>query len=102
MPKKLKRTQTRRLLKPVGSGIPTSWLDPLLTGPDAVIGMPPYTCRDIERLLSAIRKRMFPNARGEWRRGKGVEVQTETLDRRPLHRAGWVILTFYCSLQPFR
>ena len=37
--------------------IPTTWLDPLLTGPKAVIGMPPYGCPDIERLLNAIRER---------------------------------------------
>jgi hypothetical protein len=34
--------------------VPTSWLDPLLTGPRAVIGKPPYNCPDIERLLSAV------------------------------------------------
>jgi hypothetical protein len=34
--------------------VPTSWLDPLLTGPRAVIGKPPYNCADIERLLSAV------------------------------------------------
>jgi hypothetical protein len=38
--------------------VPTTWLDPLLTGPDAVIGKPPYGCPDIERLLSAIRSRV--------------------------------------------
>lgn len=37
--------------------IPTTWLDPLLTGPKAVIGEPPYDCRDIENLLQAIRAR---------------------------------------------
>lgn len=38
--------------------IPDSWLDPLLTGPSAVIGKPPYTCKDIERLLWALRERL--------------------------------------------
>lgn len=44
--------------------IPTNWLDPLLTGPDAVIGNPPYNCRDIERLLRAIhlRARMWDDS----------------------------------------
>lgn len=42
---------------PAGLVIPTSWLDPMLTGPESVIGMPPYDCLDIERLLNAIRKR---------------------------------------------
>jgi hypothetical protein len=37
--------------------IPMTWLDPLLTGPDAVIGKPPYGCPDIERLLNALRQR---------------------------------------------
>ena len=37
--------------------IPTNWLDPLLTGPDAVIGKPPYNCKDIERLLNALQLR---------------------------------------------
>src|SRR6266478_2376626 len=29
-----------------------------------------------------------PNTRGEWRRGKDAGMRTETLDRRPLQRAG--------------
>ncbi len=40
------------------AAIPTSWLDPLLTGKEAVIGQPPYNCQDIEQLLWAIKKRM--------------------------------------------
>lgn len=35
--------------------VPTNWLDPLLTGPEAVIGQPPYHCADIEALLRAIK-----------------------------------------------
>lgn len=38
--------------------IPTSWLDPMLSGPAAVIGLPPYDCEDIERLLEAVRARV--------------------------------------------
>lgn len=38
----------------VKTEIPTSWLDSVLTGPQAVIGKPPYNCVDIERLLRAI------------------------------------------------
>ena len=38
--------------------VPTNWLDPLLTGPKAVIGNPPYSCRDIERLLNAVKERL--------------------------------------------
>ncbi len=42
----------------LSSLVPTNWLDPLLTGPDAVIGKPPYGCPDIERLLRAVRDRI--------------------------------------------
>lgn len=39
--------------------IPTNWLDPLLTGPNAVInGGHEYGGSDIERLLSALRERI--------------------------------------------
>lgn len=42
--------------------IPNSWLDPLLSGPDAVLnGAGPYTGTDIENLLRAIRKRCSVN-----------------------------------------
>ena len=44
----------RRIL----NAIPGSWFDPLLTGPDAVIGNPPYSCKDIENLLLAIRRKI--------------------------------------------
>ena len=39
--------------------IPQNWLDPLLTGKEAVIGDYPYHGTDIERLLSAIQSRML-------------------------------------------
>ena len=40
--------------------IPDTWLDPLLTGPDAVLPMGgTYDGKDIERLLSAIRARFL-------------------------------------------
>lgn len=52
--------------------IPANWLDPLLTGPNAVIGHPPYNCHDVERLFNALRARMSvrfeaspPNGRGD-------------------------------------
>lgn len=38
--------------------VPTTWLDPMLTGPNAVIVRYPYTGDDIERLLAAIRDRI--------------------------------------------
>lgn len=38
--------------------IPTTWLDPLLSGPNAVLqGSGPWGCPDIERLLKAIKER---------------------------------------------
>lgn len=43
--------------------VPTTWLDPLLTGPSAVIGKPPYNCQDIERLLGAVAERIRAQAR---------------------------------------
>lgn len=45
--------------------VPTSWLDGLLTGPNAVIGSPPYGCQDIERLLRAIKAAIRSAAEGE-------------------------------------
>ena len=38
--------------------IPVTWLDPLLTGENAVMGDPPYSCDDIERLLIEIKSRI--------------------------------------------
>jgi hypothetical protein len=39
--------------------VPTSWLDPLLTGDQSVLkGNGPWGCPDIERLLNAIRERI--------------------------------------------
>jgi hypothetical protein len=38
--------------------IPTTWLDPLLTGPGAVLDGYTYTPKDIERLLLALKERM--------------------------------------------
>lgn len=35
--------------------IPTSWLDPMLSGPKSVMVPPPWGCQDIERLLHHIR-----------------------------------------------
>jgi hypothetical protein len=44
--------------------VPTNWLDPMLTGPDKVIGDgglmhgDRYTSRDIESVLREVRKRL--------------------------------------------
>jgi hypothetical protein len=45
-------------LRAFAEKVPTSWLDPLLTGPTAVIGEPPYNCQDIEKLLRAVAARI--------------------------------------------
>lgn len=39
--------------------VPTNWLDPLLTGPDAVLeGTGPWGCPDIAKLLRAVKARI--------------------------------------------
>lgn len=46
--------------------LPTTWLDPILTGPQAVIETKgPWGCRDIENIIGAIRKRMNSEAANE-------------------------------------
>jgi hypothetical protein len=49
--RKLKRLRTK-----VIGAIPQNWLDPLLTGKDAI--SVPAKCRDIERLLNEVRARI--------------------------------------------
>ena len=45
-----------------GKAVPTSWLDPLLSGPSRVVGDPPYesgqSVQDIERLLRSVQARI--------------------------------------------
>jgi type IV secretory pathway VirB9-like protein len=48
----------RKPKTPLADLIPTNWLDPLLTGPDAVIQGYSFTPKDIERLLLAIKERV--------------------------------------------
>lgn len=38
--------------------VPTNWCDPMLTGPDAVIGQP-ADCRDIEAVLRGVKARIL-------------------------------------------
>ena len=38
---------------------PSNWLDPMLTGPHAVLGKPPWGCPDVERLVAAIKDRVI-------------------------------------------
>jgi hypothetical protein len=52
------RAATFPLTEALLAAIPTNWIDPLLTGPDAVIGKPPYGCPEIEALLRGIGTRM--------------------------------------------
>lgn len=41
------------------AAVPDNWLDSILTGPNKVLGDGPvYTCRDIERVLLAVRGRL--------------------------------------------
>jgi len=48
--------------------VPTNWLDPLLTGPEAVIrSRPPYDYDDIEKLCRAIVRRIHERARARQR-----------------------------------
>ena len=54
--------------------VPSSWLDPLLTGPDKVLHGEPGTwgCPEIETLLNAIRERI--------QRADGIKTVTEHLN----------------------
>lgn len=52
------KAERRRLLKIMANAVPRTWLDSMLTGPDAVIGSPPYGCPDIEKVCKAIKKRL--------------------------------------------
>lgn len=60
MAKKQVKKRARRdpLVKRVEDALPTSWLDGILTGPNAVIGKQPYDCKDIERVLLAVNQRV--------------------------------------------
>lgn len=53
---------SKKVVHPLGpyfaKKVPCNWLDPLLTGPHAVIGQPPYDRRDIEILLRAVAARI--------------------------------------------
>lgn len=49
------------LLRIVLSEMPTNWCDPLLTGPKG-LGQGPWGCQQIERLLHAIKERMWQQA----------------------------------------
>lgn len=48
----------RDMVAKVMEAFPTNWTDGLLTGPNAVIGNPPFGCPDIEALLHAIKERI--------------------------------------------
>lgn len=80
------------LRRMVLSRIPTTWLHPLLTGPDAVVGKPPFWCPDIEMLLGAIRQsveRVFAeDARKPRRKPKAAAKRAPKKSRRGSPRAG--------------
>jgi hypothetical protein len=44
--------------KPLSDLVPSNWLDPLLTGPDAVLRGTRFDCQDIVRLLLAVKERI--------------------------------------------
>jgi hypothetical protein len=46
--------------------VPTNWLDPMLTGPAAVLSKKPgsWNCHDIERLMFAVRERLAAKLEG--------------------------------------
>jgi len=46
------------LVKKIKETIPSTWLDPLLTGRNKVVKEVPYDCNDIENLFNAIRKQI--------------------------------------------
>jgi len=48
----------RQIAKELIDCLPTNWLDPMLTGKNAVLGKNPWGCPDIENLINAIRKKM--------------------------------------------
>lgn len=54
-----KPVSLKELADRITDEVPTSRLDSLLTGPNAVLGKPPWGCSDIERLLRAIKKRQI-------------------------------------------
>jgi hypothetical protein len=46
--------------------VPSNWLDPMLTGPDAVLSKKAgsWNCHDIERLMFAVRERLAAKLEG--------------------------------------
>lgn len=68
-----------RIVSRLLDDIPTSWLDPLLTGPDAALSKDAgkWGCPDIERLLLAIKDRMrkTANDQAQARRTEGVDCK---------------------------
>jgi len=51
-----------KTIKSIVDLVPTNWLDSILTGKDAVIGRPPYDCKDIQNVLLAVKKRIEHSA----------------------------------------
>jgi len=57
------------------AAIPTSWLDPLLSGKDEVMGPHPWGCPQVERLLNAIKARLVKIAATQSRIEKRKRVR---------------------------
>ena len=51
------QTLVEKLIQDAAACVPTNWCDSLLTGPEG-IGLPPYDCPKIERLLRGVQERI--------------------------------------------
>jgi hypothetical protein len=69
------RDAERRGLQRAAKLIPTTWLDPLLTGANSAVKGPPYTCPDIECLLDQLTQRILREAEHQASRPEGEETQ---------------------------
>lgn len=61
----VKRVVSQRIFDKCRDAVPTSWLDPLLSGSKAVVGEPPYKPKDIVALCEGIRDRILALANKE-------------------------------------
>lgn len=56
--KVVKKNFGKRIVMRCAKEVPTTWLDPALTGKTKVVGEPPYGCPDVEKLLNEIKRRI--------------------------------------------
>lgn len=81
-------SRDRRGLREIADVIPTNWVDPLLTGPAAVISNQPYTCKDIERLLLAVRVRVLDKLKALEQQDsqRRIAKRARYVQKRAVHR----------------